>query len=206
MHRKSTATLTNENGTALLIAMIILMVVTFIGVAANNTSTIENMISGNDRLQKVAFHAADGGTETGHELLEENFSCDTGFTVYDIGGTHIEPGNANYVPTPYDHRFFWFNMEEPTSAYPTDTVRDIRIGVNDTDPHTNLAYFGNTALSDGNALQMIAGYDGKGFSAAAGGAHIISEIHSQRIGLNNSQSIVMIHWRHVIGQEGTCKY
>ena len=71
----------NENGTVLLITMIVLTVGTMIGIAAMNTSHVENQIAANDKWQKIAFHAADGGTETGRELLEENFSCPTGFSA-----------------------------------------------------------------------------------------------------------------------------
>ncbi|GAG11109.1 unnamed protein product, partial [marine sediment metagenome] len=53
----------NEKGSVLLVSVLILILVTVIGIAATNTSTIEILISGNDKWHKMAFHEADGGTE-----------------------------------------------------------------------------------------------------------------------------------------------
>lgn len=207
----------NENGTVLLITMIILTIATLIGIAAMNTSHVENLIAGNDKWQKVAFHAADGGTEVGREILEENFSCPTGFhgtdpiIIDDSNGAdsysiEIEPGMATYVTPNYAHRRFWFNEVDPGCPFPTTTQRDIRIGTNDVAPHTNLAFAGITRLSTGSALQMIAGYEGKAFGAAGGGAYIATGIHAQHVGVANSRGIVRTLAIHMIGQEGTCRY
>jgi Tfp pilus assembly protein PilX len=51
----------NEKGSTLLISILILLLLTVIGIAATNTSTIEILISGNDKFAKKAFYAADGG-------------------------------------------------------------------------------------------------------------------------------------------------
>ncbi len=53
----------NEKGSALLIAMIMLVVLTVIGTASINTSTTEVMISGNYRAMKEAFYNTEGPTE-----------------------------------------------------------------------------------------------------------------------------------------------
>lgn len=58
-----TETLDNERGMALVIAMVILCILTIIGVAAINTSTIETLISGAEKERQEAFYAADGGIE-----------------------------------------------------------------------------------------------------------------------------------------------
>ena len=205
---KNSPRINNENGTVLLITMIILTVGTMIGIAALNTSQVENQIAGNDKWQKVAFHAADGGTEAGRELLEENFSCPTGFSVATIGGLQIEPGNMSWGNGD-PHSWFWINETDPPCPFPTNTLRDVRIGAidpTDTAPHTNLAFAGITRLSTGSALQMIAGYEGKAFGAAGGGAHIATGIHSQHLGVANSQAVVRTLSIHMIGQEGTCRY
>ena len=47
---------------------------------------------------------------------------------------------------------------------------------------------------------------GKGKGAATGGAHIAYDIVSGHIGALNSQAMVQLQWRHVIGQEGPCLY
>jgi len=54
--------LNNEKGSVLVIAVIFLMLLTVLGVFATTTSTIELQISGNDKINKMVFYAADSGT------------------------------------------------------------------------------------------------------------------------------------------------
>lgn len=72
-------------------------------------------------------------------------------------------------------------------------------------PHTNIAIFGATSLAAGSAVQMAAGYEGKGKSAAGGGAVINYNVFSQTFGINNAEAIIRLGWRHLVGQEGECK-
>jgi hypothetical protein len=81
----------------------------------------------------------------------------------------------------------------------------VRIGA-DSDNHTNLAIFGETAFGVGGAIEMAAAYEGKGKAAASGGVTLDYQIFSQHLGYANSESIVALHWQHVVGSEGTCAY
>lgn len=53
--------LENENGSAIVIALVILAAVTIIGIASSNYSVIELFISGNDTVKKISFFNADAG-------------------------------------------------------------------------------------------------------------------------------------------------
>lgn len=53
--------LNNEKGSTLIVAVIFLMLLTVLGVFATTTSTIELQISGNDKISKMVFYAADSG-------------------------------------------------------------------------------------------------------------------------------------------------
>jgi len=59
-----------EEGTALVIALLLLTGVSLIGVYAVFTSTVETRIAGNERLLEEAFYAAEGGTDYGHRVIE----------------------------------------------------------------------------------------------------------------------------------------
>ena len=63
--------LKNEKGVALVIALIMLVVLTFLGVASINSSVFEARISGNDRLASAAFYAAEGGVKVGISRLPD---------------------------------------------------------------------------------------------------------------------------------------
>jgi hypothetical protein len=51
--------LKNEEGTVLVVALMILVIVTLIGISSTTTSQIETLVSGNQRLHKIAFYAAE---------------------------------------------------------------------------------------------------------------------------------------------------
>lgn len=59
-----------KEGTALIISLLILIVLTLIGVYAVFTSTVETRITGNERLLELTFYAADGGTDYGRRMIE----------------------------------------------------------------------------------------------------------------------------------------
>ncbi|MBM4339062.1 MAG: hypothetical protein FJ110_05930 [Deltaproteobacteria bacterium] len=55
----------DQKGMALVIALVILLVLTLIGISSINTTIFESKISGNERWGSVAFYAATGGLEVG---------------------------------------------------------------------------------------------------------------------------------------------
>ncbi|MDD5759001.1 MAG: pilus assembly PilX N-terminal domain-containing protein [Desulfobulbaceae bacterium] len=185
--------LANEEGFVLVAAIMTLLVLIILGISSTTTTNIELQIAGNDKTNKQTFYAADGGTEVGVNLLEENVACPEGFAVQPLTIGTVEVVN----------RDFWL---QETLAIPSNTMRDIRLPANDAVPHTNITISGNTALSHGSALQMIAGYEGLGKGTASGGAAIMYDINSQHLGNNNAESTVYLLWRHVVGLEGECKY
>ena len=197
VYMKKKQFLNKEEGSITVLALILLALLTLLGIAVTTTSSIEVQIAGNDDRHKKALYEADGGTEVGFEMLEQNIACPNGFnsTVpFDI------------VDVTVFTKAFWLIENEPTSDYPSDTIRDIRIYNTDTGPHTNVSIYGSTQLSTGSAIQMVAGYEGKGKGAGSGGAHIIYNVYSKHMGRDNSRSMVMTQWRHMIGQEGACNY
>lgn len=78
---------------------------------------------------------------------------------------------------------------------------------NNDQPNTGYLYMGGfTEMLPGGALQMAAGYEGKGKGSASGGVAKIIDIYSRFRGDLNSQAIVLLGWRHLIGSEGSCNY
>ena len=61
--KKRFSFLNNEKGSVLLISVMFLMLLTVIGIFAITTSTIEIQISGNDKINKMVFYAADSGID-----------------------------------------------------------------------------------------------------------------------------------------------
>ena len=192
----------NESGGVLIVvSVMILALVTILGISSTKTSNIESKIAVNDHLHKMAFYGADGGTQTGIQVIEENISCP--------GGFNNEPTDINNMVRVSNRDFYTNPMPNATAAIsmcPSDTARDVYypLAYASNEPHTNLRFFGRTRYTVGSAIHMAAGYEGRGKSAAAGGGEIVYQNHAQRIGIRNSESHVMVQWRHVIGQEVNC--
>lgn len=55
--------LKKQDGMALVIALVMLLVLTIVGINAINTTIFETSISGNQRLYNTAFYGADGGID-----------------------------------------------------------------------------------------------------------------------------------------------
>lgn len=186
----------NQRGYVLVVALLMLVILTAFGIFSLNTSVLEIQISGNDKLQKQTFSDADGGIQVGGMLLEENIACPTGFSAVPlgIGGAMVHTRN------------FWINETEPAAAFPSDTQRHISLPNNDAVPHTNLFFSGDSDLSTGYAIQMIAGNEGPGFGASQSGGQLVTNIYSQRLGEANGVASLQAIWRHLVGQQGTCSY
>ncbi len=208
----------NEDGFILVITMLILIVLTLIGLSATRTTNVELQIAGNEKWTQESFYKADGGTEIGFLLIEENVSCPTGFST--TGFDDTDPATfTNLRALQFaDSRFAYDELPiniagGPTTVndLPSDTARSIRIPLDISNPsdnlsHTNLAIMGQTELVGGSAIQMAAGYEGKGKGAAASGAVIAYDIYAQHFGVSNSETILRLEWKHLIGQEGDCRY
>jgi hypothetical protein len=189
--------LKNSTGGVTIAALLILAVLTIIGISSISTSNMEVQISTNDKVHKMAFYAADGGADLGTELLELNIACPSGFVNDDL-----VIGNITIVD-----KDFWMQDGDdiPAADYPSDTQRDVLIDAA-AGTHTNLSFFGATSFGVGGAIQMAAGYEGKGKGAAGGGVSLLYEIRSQHLGFANSESIVALQWRHNVGSEGSCEH
>ena len=61
--------LKNEKGVALVIALLLLVVLTMIGISSISSSVFETRISGNERVGSAAFYAAEGGIKVGISRL-----------------------------------------------------------------------------------------------------------------------------------------
>jgi hypothetical protein len=60
---KTKQSLTGQKGVALVVALVMLLVLTLIGLAAVNLTSYETRIAGNERVYNNAFYASDGGIE-----------------------------------------------------------------------------------------------------------------------------------------------
>jgi type IV pilus assembly protein PilX len=97
------APMNNEGGFTMILALILLMLLTVIGIAAINTSTTETMITSADEEKRTAFHAAESAIQQASAQLNQVFR------------EQFQPGyNANNDPT----KLKWsFALKDPDPTY-----------------------------------------------------------------------------------------
>ncbi|MGD9731567.1 MAG: PilX N-terminal domain-containing pilus assembly protein [Desulfamplus sp.] len=223
--------LSSNKGSAIVIAMLTLLIVTIIGLSTIDNSITEKTIATNDILYKQAFSAADGGTQVAVKLIEKNVACSEGFFIntspplYFAGGLNGD-GNVNKVSTSdsavlaIEDSNFAIDGENPVaetnSSFPSDTKRDIYfvennpddeislsdMGNSDSIPHTNIAVEEVTKFIAGTSLLMAEGYSGIGKGSGNRGVQLLYNIHSKNeYRARNSCSHIVIEYRHVVGEE-----
>ena len=201
--------LNNEDGFVMVVALMILVILTLIGTAGLETSTFEEQIAGNDWMAKQTFYKADGSTELGAELLEYNFSCG------DVTQAKVKRLRVNTASLFKNDITQWQTAHPNPADYPSIALRDLCWPSGDADQENptltqcdagqfervNIKMFGKIGYNPGSAIQMAAGYEGKGKGAAGGGAAYTHEIHSQNQGVRGNEAVIRIEWMHLVGQE-----
>jgi Tfp pilus assembly protein PilX len=172
----------DEKGSALIVSLVVLVALALIGMTAVSFSTSEIRIAASDRNHKQAFYAAES-LELAAELLEQNIEND-GFPVGTYDTSTIQIVNGNFYTNP-----------KSQATTPSDTNRDFFMpsGAG----RTNYKVGGEPAFLEGSAIAMAAGYKGRGRSRGQGGSSYLYRINSQHIGMNNTESVVRIEYRHV---------
>jgi Tfp pilus assembly protein PilX len=77
----------NERGIVLIIALMLLLVLTIIGINSISTTTFESIISGNERLANIAFYSAEAGIQVGLNQIPDTTP---------IPRTEISPNTDTY--------------------------------------------------------------------------------------------------------------
>lgn len=163
-----------QSGSALVVAVIVLAILGVLGIAALDVADLNLFTAANDRDSKRAFFHADSGVNIGHEFLEDSLH-EVNATFYGNDATSWA-GNSTFIPANFPLQFFTNGL----------MATHIRAG------QTGSEYM------EGAAIQMAAGYEGIGKSAAHGGVAAIFLIRSHRIGERNSRAEADLGWRHVL--------
>jgi len=208
----------NEEGFALVLALMFMVVLTIIGIAATTNTSLELQIAGNEKVHKKTFYAAEAGAVLSTEILEQNLNCVTGFVANvspDAGLPSAADDQLRVYANATNGLAFWLNQAPSTGttggtcnvnpAHNVDIsfpVANFASGIEKTDVYVG----GHAQMLPGGSLQMAAGYERKGKSAAGGGVARYYDIISRHNGLVNSESVILFGWRHLVGSESTCNY
>ena len=174
----------DEDGSILVVTMVLLVILTLSGIAVTNTSYIETQIAGNERFYKLSFYNAEGAYPAVFPVLDDirNGVNPAGFIVNypnlrfigqgeDIDGDGIlDPGedlDGDGVIDP-PGQDFWNELKDPNDGDPmTDTILDVTI------PALSNAMVDVDRLETEIARESLinrAGYEGMGKGGASGWA------------------------------------
>lgn len=192
-----------QQGAALVIAVLILLILTVIGVYAITTATFETKIAGFDREFKEAFYTADSGEPIGIDAIKaiihyvptspSNLSTLTTNPLWNnILKDNLFDNNEIFT----DGR----NTDDPINA-PNIRATGQQIGF-PSSSHTRLRADIDRLASyqiTGGAQQFASGYEGIG-SGGGGSVGIIYEIDSVgNYTYTNAQAELEAGYRHVVG-------
>jgi Tfp pilus assembly protein PilX len=89
-----------ENGSVMVVTLLILVLLTIIGISASNTSITEVQISTNEQLSRIVFYGAESGLGVGRQFLNDLKTANPGhwdnllagntFTWLDADGNEVD--------------------------------------------------------------------------------------------------------------------
>lgn len=77
----NTLTQESQSGSALIVSLILLVLLTIIGVSAMQTTTMQEAMSGNTKEQHRSFHAAELGLRRAEEAASGTANCGSNFVA-----------------------------------------------------------------------------------------------------------------------------
>ena len=205
----------NQHGSVINVALLILILIFLIGIGLSKMSTTDIKIANNIKQDVTTFYEADSGLADAGEMIEQNLACPIGFK--DVGGNGYEIIGGKFY---FDAENLTFaRNERKKGALPgvdptaVDADGDLKVSFyfppnygDDTDPHTTISVGGASRFMTGSAIQMAAGYEGLGKGSAAGGSSIIYDVYSHTVGKNNTSSTHFMQWVHLIIPLGDCNF
>lgn len=185
----------NEEGFILVTAMVVLLLLVLIGIGTMRTSSIEMLISGNDKFHKEAFYAADSGAYMSPRLL--SMARDAGadpaaalmqnITLFGVDGTTASDGT----------RFYQETMGFIEDAVALDPDFQLQVGLSPVDvdiDHTG-AY-----QKSGDSAEF--GMGGAGFGSGKGGSAIGFTLTATGTAPKETESVIRARYRYVPGTAG----
>jgi Tfp pilus assembly protein PilX len=179
-----TSLLRDEQGSILVVGLIMLAFLTVIGIAATRTTEIEIQVAGNDKFHKIAFYSADSGIYTTPKLISA--AIDNAAVQAVASGSY----------TPDDGTF----RREVVGFDTWDSATDVQYILGDYQATVDVNRTGTQNLP-GGGTEFGSGAEGIGVGSS-GGVAIFFDVDSYGTGPNSAQSRITAVYRKVVGVAG----
>ena len=100
----------NDRGSALVVALLVLVLLTLIGISATTTSTIEVQMAGSEKVYDMAFYAAESGWQTSLNWLDAQYPAVT----QNLG---LDEGSETFVEENYSTPEYMVLAEDNDTEY-----------------------------------------------------------------------------------------
>jgi Tfp pilus assembly protein PilX len=116
----------SEKGSALLLALMMLCILTLLGISGSNTTTVDLQIASNEREYVKEFYIADSGWKAGANWLDglaapPAYVNTSGTNVRNFGNGGQDVTNSTFPPTTQDDTIegvpYWYDV-----AYLSDSI------------------------------------------------------------------------------------
>lgn len=177
----------DEKGSVLIVALLILVLLTIIGISATTNTEIDTRIAGNAKFHKMAFFNADSGIFPTAKLISQI-----------VNDQSVPSGlsNITYLQDTDGTKFL-----NQILGYDTYTNSpDIKINLGSFDTEVDVDRTGSKNIV-GGGTEFAAGAEGIG-SGSGGGVAIYYTIDSKGSGPSNSSSEISSDYRKVVGVPG----
>lgn len=173
-----------QDGSVMLVALFILVVLTLLGILATTTTETELQIAGNDKFHKIAFQNADSGVYSTPKVISAAFDAGAEPTLSQV--TYLGTSGTFY--------------REIMGFDPHDAASDLRyiLGGHNVDVDVNRV---GTEIIPGGSAEFASGAEGIG-SGSAGGVGVLYDMDSLGAGPVAALSNVGAVYRKVVGTAG----
>ena len=186
----------NEKGFILVTAMVVLLLLVLIGIGSMRTSSIEMLISGNDKFHKEAFYAADSGVNMSPRLI--SMARDAGTDP--VAGAQITLFGVDGATASDGTRFYQEAMGFIEDAVALTGDFQLQVG---TSPVT--VDIDHTGASHGPGESTEFGMGAAGIGGGGGGARIGYTLTATGTAPKETVSVVSARYRYVPGTAGGLK-
>jgi len=182
--RLSLNQLKDEEGSVMLVAFLILVILTLLGISATSRTQIEIQIAGNEKFHEIAFHHADSGIYSTPKLISACLD----------NGAEQDAAEITYLGS--SGTFYREIMGFDTH----DSATDIRFTLGGLNVDVDVNRIGQVTLP-GQGAEFSSGAEGVGVGSA-GGVAILYDMDSLGQGPASSLSNVGAVYRKVVGVVG----
>jgi hypothetical protein len=191
----------NEEGSIMVIALLMLVFLTLIGIAATTSTEIETQISGNEKFHKMAFYHTDSGIYATPKLI--SLCVDNGAPSSISGITYLNAnGEADAGDSTLDDIFFneIMGFDDLLGRDSHDTACDMRFSLDNHNVDIDINRTGQQSVA-GGGTEFGSGSEGVG-TGSTGGVALLFAMNSFGKGPGSSQSNIDAVYRKVVGVAG----